>query len=189
MSESNDLSDPTARAIERFAFAGLVPLWIAAGACDYVLHRRSQIERTSGVVESRLHAIGIALTAPPVLAALTLEIDAGVIAIMGTGALTHVVMTAWDVAYADSRRRIAPLEQHVHAVLASVPPIAFALVTIAHRDRIRAIGSHSSFALRRKRRPIPARALLATVTAFTLFVALPFGEELLRCVRYARKRR
>ena len=33
----------------------LYPLWLAAGAADYLCHRRTHIERTSGAVESWLH--------------------------------------------------------------------------------------------------------------------------------------
>ena len=184
--------DATSCAAERYTLAVVLPLWMTAAAVDYVLHRRSRIERTSGTSEARLHATGIALCAVPVLAGLFLEIDAGVLGAMGIGFVVHAGMTVWDIAYADDRRRIVPLEQHVHAMLELLPFTALSLVALAHRDQALALigrgNAHARFALRRKRAPIPARPLAATIAVFTAFVALPYAEELLRCVRYERER-
>jgi hypothetical protein len=184
--------DRTALAAERYALAVVLPLWMGAGSLDWFLHRRSRIESTSGSYESKLHALGIALTAAPVLAGLLLEIDAGVLAIMAVGYVTHFGMTVWDVAYADGRREIVPLEQHVHAALEILPFTAVSLLALAHRAQAAALlgrgAERARFALRRKRKPIPARILAATMATFAATVALPYVEELLRCVRYERKR-
>ncbi len=192
MVADSKLPDPTARAAERLAFSVVLPLWMAAGSFDYVLHRRSLIERTSGTRESRLHAAGIALSAFPVLAGLLLEIDAGVLAVMAAGYVAHAGMSVLDIAYADNRRRIVPLEQHVHAMLELLPFTALSLVIVAHHDQALALvrrgRARARFALRRKRRPIPARALTVTIVACVAFVALPYAEELLRCMRYERAR-
>jgi len=183
-----DRLDPTARVLERVAIAIVLPMWSAAGSLDYVLHRRSHIERTSGSYESRLHACGIAAAAVPVLTGLFLEIDAGVVAIMTAGFVGHVAMTVWDVSYADERRRIVPLEQHVHGLLELLPLTALSLVTIAHREQTLALvrlgDASPRFRLRLKRRPIPSSPLIALILTFTVTVALPYAEELIRCHRY-----
>jgi len=185
------IPDPTGIAAERYALAVVLPLWMAAGSSDWLLHRRSRIEATSGSRESRLHVFGIVMTAPPVLAGLLLEIDAGVLAIMAAGYVAHIGMTIWDVAYADEKRRIIPTEQHVHALLELLPFAALSLVGLAHRDQVLALVGRGPerprFALRRKRSPVPRRALVATMAAFTLTVALPYAEELTRCIRYERR--
>ena len=184
--------DATARAAERFAFAVVLPLWMAAGSFDYVLHRRSHIESTSGSYESRLHVVGISLTALPVLSGLLLEIDAGVLAVMAAGYVSHLGMTIWDVSYADGLREIVPTEQHVHALLELLPFTALSLVTLAHLDQARALVRSGTatprFAPRLKRTPIPLRYLAATMGAFALTVAVPYVEELLRCMRFERVR-
>ncbi len=184
--------DATARAAERFAFAAVLPLWMAAGSYDYVLHRRSHIESTSGTYESRLHVAGIALTALPVLSGLLLEIDAGVLALMAAGYVGHFGMTIWDVAYADGRREIVPAEQHVHALLELLPFTALTLVALAHLDQSRALVRvgpvRPRFAWRLKRRPIPLPFLGSMMGAFALTVAVPYAEELLRCMRVERVR-
>jgi hypothetical protein len=179
------------RAAHRYVMTVVLPLWMAAGSVDYVLHRRAHIERNAGVPESTMHAVGIALSAVPVLAGLLLEPDAGVLALMCAGYAAHAGMTVWDVAYASTRRPIEPAEQHVHALLELMPFTALSFVLVAHRKQALALVGRGDakprFALRPKREPIPPRALLATVAAFTAFVALPYAEELLRCRRWARE--
>jgi hypothetical protein len=184
--------DATARLAERYILAVILPAWMAAAGVDYVLHRRSQIESTSGSYESRLHVVGISLSALPVLAGLLCEIEAGALAVMGGGFVVHAAMTVWDIGYADGRRRIVPLEQHVHALLEMLPFMALSLAAIAHRGQAAALfgagNEKPRFALRGKRKPIPLRLLAATIAGFTVIVALPFAEEYARCVRYERKR-
>ena len=164
--------------------------WIASGSIDYVLHRRAKIERNAGSFESKLHAAGIALSALPVLGGLVLEIDAGVMLAMVAGYLAHLGMTVWDVAYADSKRTIAPAEQHVHGMLEILPFTALSLVLCAHPAQAAALVGRGTerpdFSLRFKRVPIRKRTVGAIVAAFGAFVALPYAEELQRCLRYER---
>ena len=169
-----------------------MPLWIASGALDHWLHRRSRIEATSGVPESAMHLGGIALTALPVLAALRLEIDAGVLCVLGAGYVAHAGMTVWDVAYASPRREVVPLEQHVHAMLELLPFTALSLLAVAHHDQALALVGRGTqrprFAFRPKREPVDERAAGALVAAFASLVAVPYVEELVRCVRYRARR-
>ena len=60
----------------------VLPLWLAAGFADYLCHRASHIEKTSGWKESLLHLAQFGEMAVPVLAAVFLEINSGVILIM-----------------------------------------------------------------------------------------------------------
>ena len=183
-------AERTARA---YVMSVVLPLWIAAGAADYVLHRRARIERSAGVYESRLHVLGIGLSALPVLGGLLLEIDAGVILAMSAGYAAHLGMTIWDVAYASGRRPIEPLEQHVHGLLEVIPFTALSLVICSYPDQARALigrgPARADFRLRPKRVPLSRRSVGATIAAFGALVALPFTEELLRCVRYERRSR
>ncbi len=65
-------------------------------------------------------------------------------------------MTVLDIAYANKRRHIVPLEQRVHAMLELLPFNALSLVTVANRNQALALGrrggARACFALRRKRR-------------------------------------
>jgi hypothetical protein len=52
-----------------------LPLWLAAGFADYLCHRATSIETTSGWKESLLHLLQFGEMAIPVLAAIFLEIN------------------------------------------------------------------------------------------------------------------
>jgi hypothetical protein len=60
----------------------VVPVWLVAGFADYLCHRASRIECTGGPKESLLHVAQLAEAGLPLLAALLLEINAGVILVM-----------------------------------------------------------------------------------------------------------
>ena len=56
---------------------GALPAWLLAGFADWLCHRRSKIEITSGSRESAMHLLLHLEIAAPLLAALWLEINAG----------------------------------------------------------------------------------------------------------------
>lgn len=178
---------------ERFCFAVLLPLWMVVASGDYLLHRRSRIETTSGVVEARLHCAGIALMLPPVLAGILCEVDAGVLALMAASLIVHRFMVAWDVRYAKGRRRIVPLEQGVHELLEALPLSIISLVGVAHRRQALAMvgcgEEYPRWRVRLKRKPIALRLIALYGAAFAAMVVLPYAEELRRCHRAERDRR
>jgi hypothetical protein len=182
-------TDSEERAIASYVMAVIMPLWIASGSIDYVLHKRSRIEATSGTYESVLHAAGISMSAIPVLGGLFLEVDAGVLLAMIAGYVAHAGMTIWDVAYASEKRDVVPTEQHVHGMLELLPFAALSFMLVAYRRQALALvgrGERPRFAFRRKRSALPAAPVAATIAAFTACVALPYVEELVRCLRYER---
>jgi hypothetical protein len=191
--KNDERPEESERAIGRYVMTVVMPLWIASGGIDYWLHRRSRIESTSGTYESVLHASGISMSALPVLAGLFLEVNAGVLLAMIVGYAAHAGMTIWDVEYASSKRDVVPLEQHVHGMLEFLPFTALSFMLVAHREQALALVGRGEerprFAFRRKRAPLPNRAVAATIGAFTAFVAIPYVEELVRCVRHARASR
>ena len=109
----------------------VLPLWLAAGFADYICHRASHIERTSGWKESVLHLVQFGEMAVPVLAALFLEINSGVILIMMAFLILHQATAIWDVQYASETREVSPTEQHVHSVLEMLPFTGLLLVIAA----------------------------------------------------------
>jgi hypothetical protein len=54
----------------------LFPIWMTAGFTDWLFHRRTRIEATSGVRESVLHAVMVAEMGIAVLIVLFLQINA-----------------------------------------------------------------------------------------------------------------
>jgi len=99
----------------------VLPVWLAAGFADYLCHRASHIERTSGWKESLLHLLQFAEMALPILAAMLFEITSGVILLMIVCLVLHQATAMWDVSYAVQTREVKPIEQHVHSVLEMMP--------------------------------------------------------------------
>src|SRR5688572_8045534 len=55
-------------AMRRYTTYFLLPLWIVPGLLDYVWHRRTKIESTSGLPESVSHSLMLAEVGVPLLA-------------------------------------------------------------------------------------------------------------------------
>ena len=114
------LLDP-ASLIRQYLLFFILPLWIAAGLTDYVLHRRTHIEDTSGTKESLLHALQLGEAGIPVLMGLLLDINALVLLMMLVALLVHEATALWDVHIAIHRRYVGVFEQHVHSFLELLP--------------------------------------------------------------------
>ncbi len=176
------------KAAGRLLLGGVMPLWLGAGLADWYLHRRTRIEQTAGPRESLLHHLMFAETGVPVLLGLFCEVNAGVLATAYAAAGVHWATAYWDQVYAQDRRRVSPLEQHVHSALEMSPVTAAFLLTALHWDQALALVGRDQhrprFALRAKRRdPLSASARVGLLTAVALFGVLPYLEELWRCWR------
>ena len=170
----------------------ILPLWIAAGISDYLLHRRTQIEYTSGTKESLLHLLQLSEAGLPVLLGLLLDINALVILVMLVGLVAHEATAMWDLKYAVTRRYVGPLEQHVHSFLELLPVMGVSFVTILYWDQFLALfglgQGAAQFEFRLKDPPLPLGYLLALFSAIVLCIVLPFAEELRRCLTISRRR-
>jgi hypothetical protein len=111
---------------------GLLPLWLAAGGADWLCHRRTHIERTSGPGESLFHVALFLQIAVPALLALWLEITAAMLVLMLAGVLAHMLTSWWDTRFAQPRRLLAPIEQQVHSWLEMLPVFALVIVVLLH---------------------------------------------------------
>jgi hypothetical protein len=67
----------------------LRPFWFVPGVLDWWLHKKIRIEQTSGTRESLIHAAMVGEIGLPSAAALVLGPNAGLLALMGTAAVTH----------------------------------------------------------------------------------------------------
>jgi hypothetical protein len=170
----------------------VLPLWVLVAAADYLCHRASAIERTSGLRETALHFLLLGEAGVAVLAGLFLEINALVLLFMLLALVVHELTAYWDVAYAATRREITPLEQRVHDYLGTIPFMAFSFVLVLHWDAAMlafvtpADAANWSIAL--KQTPLPAGYVASLLAAILLFDLLPYLEELLRDLRWKTKR-
>ena len=168
----------------------VLPLWLAAGFADYLCHRATSIETTSGYKESLLHLLQFAEMAVPTLAAIFLEINALIILVMLISLVLHQLTAMWDVRYAYHRREVTPTEQHVHSVLEMLPLAALLIVVLLHWPQFLALfgtGSESAdFAIRLKAEPLPWLYVTVMLTLVLVFEVLPYLEEFARGLRSRR---
>ncbi|MFZ3238131.1 MAG: hypothetical protein WA417_10825 [Stellaceae bacterium] len=171
----------------QFLLYYIVPLWLAAGVSDWVCHRVTKIEKTTGAKESLLHLLMLAEVSVPVVAALFLEITTPVAALMILIFLLHEATALWDVSYAVTRREVTPIEQHVHSFLEMVPLMAISFVAVLHWPQFSALLGQGEeppdLSIRAKDRPLPPRYVAAALGATIIFELLPYLEELSRTLR------
>jgi len=179
----------TAEIVRNLLMYFILPLWLTAGFADYLCHRAAHIERTSGWKESCLHLLQFAEMALPVLAALFLEINAGILLLMIVAFILHEATAIWDVSYASATRHVAPVEQHVHSVLEMLPLMGLIMIAVLHWGQLLAlfgIGGTPRFEIVLKTDPLPVGYIASMLLLTALLEVLPYLEELLRGVRFAR---
>jgi hypothetical protein len=159
-----------------------LPLWLLAGLGDWLCHRRSQIQHTTGARESALHLLLYLLIALPIVLALFLAIDAMLLVFMAACVLAHMAVSLWDTSFAQPRRYISPLEQQIHSYLEMLPLFALALTVVLHWDTV----LHPAWRWSIRLQPLPKAWTLGVLLAL-LAGQLMIFEELVRCLRAARR--
>lgn len=177
------LNDPVVLILMYF----ILPLWLAAGFADWLCHRASHIESTSGAKESIFHLIMLAEMGLPLLAAIFLQVNAGIIAFMIVAFFLHEITALWDVSYAITVRRISPIEQHVHSFQEMIPLMAILLLISRHWEQFQALfgfGPETArFDLTWKEEQLPVTYVLSIMAIGLLFEIIPFVEEFFRGLR------
>ena len=170
-----------------FVWYGLFPVWLFAGLGDYLCHRASRIELTSGFRESAIHLLQAIEIGIPLLAALLFEINSLVLLVMIVAVLIHDATALWDVTYTEPRRRVLPFEQHIHSYLEILPMIAVSVAALLHHEAFLAIfgagATDADFALRWKRDPASIAQIASVLGLLFAVQGLPLAEELLRTWR------
>jgi hypothetical protein len=162
---------------------GLYPVWLLAGAGDYLCHRQTDIEHTSGTKESWLHLLQFVSLLLAFAAAALMNLNAVVFGVMIALVISHSVLAHIDVSYTDGRRHISPVEQLVHGFMDVLPLVAVALVGVLHWSEITAPLNSPIFSPR----PLElGRALL--VGSFAVLSGVPILEELARTYRHRGER-
>lgn len=170
--------DPTVSILMYF----VLPLWLLAGLADWLCHRASNIATTTGAKESLIHLLMFFELGLPLLAALFLDINAGIILLMIVSFLVHEATAIWDVRYATTARTVTPTEQHVHSFLEMLPLTALVCVVSLHWHQFLALfgaGSQPArFDLTWKRSALPVAYIAAVLLAVLCFEFLPYLQEL-----------
>ena len=175
------------QATRRYLMYVIMPVWSVVGFLDWLWHRQTKIETTSGVKESIMHLLMMAEAGTPILTGLFLEMNAGALALMGAGWLVHDLTVAWDVSYTISRRKIYPREQHTHSYMQTIPFDVIATLACLHPEQALALlglgPEKADLRLRFRRPPVPLKDFAAIIAGMGLVSFLPHVEELWRCYR------
>jgi hypothetical protein len=171
----------------RFMNFVLLPVWMLPGFGDYLCHRASNIERTSGTHESLTHMLMISSTGLGIAAALFFEVNETVLGIMTASAIAHEAVVLWDIGYATSLRPPSPTEMHMHSFLEVLPFTGLAFMVCLNPDDLAILLGRGTrprrFGLKRKRHPAAPLYGAAVTALASLMLFLPYTEELLRCYR------
>jgi hypothetical protein len=182
----------TESATLRYLLYGLLPAWFVPALADWWQHRRTHIEHTTGTRESLLHALMMVEVGVPITLALLCEVNPLLLTIMLAALAAHEGTGLWDAKVAaDSSREVTVLEQHIHSYLVSLPFMSSAALVCLHWDQVQALLSGTSrpdaWRLRLKRHRLSGAYLAAIGVEIIGLIAVPYGEELLRCVRASRQ--
>lgn len=169
--------------LENLFLWGIYPLWLLAGAGDYLCHRRTDIEHSSGSGESWFHLLQFLALLVALAAAVLLEMNGLVFGVMVLMVLTHSVLAHMDVSYTDGRRYISPLEQHVHGFMDVLPLVTVAVFGVLHWDAISAGLSSPILSVA----PITSAGVLL-LASFAVLTGVPILEELVRTRRHRAER-
>lgn len=172
----------------RYLMYVLLPAWFVPGAADYLMHRRTRIEQTSGAGESLIHSLMMGEIAVPVTLVLLCEVNPALLALASTAGLAHEATAIWDVrAAVGGGREVRPAEQHIHSFLESLPFMAISGLLCLHWDEadraFRGRAGRQAWRLRLRRRRLPGRYLAAVMAGVTVLIAAPYAEEVWRCLR------
>ncbi|SHL56164.1 hypothetical protein SAMN05216428_103226 [Nitrosospira sp. Nsp11] len=177
------LNDPSVLILMYF----ILPVWLLAGCADWLCHRASHIETTTGAKESMLHLLMFAEIGVPLLAAIFLQINAGIIALMIAAFFVHEATALWDVSYAVTARNVTPIEQHIHSFLEMIPLMAILFIVSLHWGQFQALfgfGSETArFDLNWKEEPLPATYVISIMAVILTFELIPYIEEFFRGLR------
>ncbi len=168
----------------------VLPFWILLGFVDYLCHRRTRIEKTSGLTEALIHWMLLSLIGGPMMLGLFFDINALVILTMIVAFFLHEAVAIWDVSYAITRREIITVERHLHSYLGVLPFMITSMIICLHWDQFLVLvglaEQAQSFTLRLKSPPLPLNYIAGIFGAVFGLMVVPYAEELWRCWRAAR---
>jgi hypothetical protein len=164
----------------------VLPMWIFMRLADYFCHRASDIEHTSGTLESTMHLAQFGLVGVPLLAGLLLRVDTGVLILAAVFAILHHIVAFVDVRYANKTRVVYPIEQMIHSFLEILPLTALILLGCLNFDQLEALTgvgiAAADFGLHLRKPALPIW-YVATVLSAAFGIGLgPFLEEFIRCL-------
>ncbi|HEY4115662.1 MAG TPA: hypothetical protein VGM17_16520 [Rhizomicrobium sp.] len=168
-----------------------LPVWIGTGFADYIAHRITHIERTSGVGESLIHHVMMAEVGLPIIASAFFRIDAAMVVLFIVCFAAHEITGNLDIRYAESHgRHVGPTEDQLHSFLEIIPLTAALLILLPHFGQVLALfglgPEHADFSVALKQPPAMWK-IVFTAAMLVIFIIGPYTEETIRTWRYQRR--
>ena len=183
----------TTQLLINFLLFVLLPIWGIAGFADWLCHRATKIESTSGLKETAMHSLMGVQIGIPILLCLLFKINVLILLICLLAWVLHEIIAHMDVHYASPRRNISIWEMHAHNYLATLPmymtitifiinwPIFLKLVSLDWQGQLTFESIDS---------PHGGSSYLPIYLSFmTLFCVFPYMEENIRCLIHYYKQR
>jgi len=170
----------------------MLPIWSIAAFIDWMCHRATKIEETSGLRESMIHFIMGVQIGAPILLCMFFEVNISIMLLCLFVLVTHEIVAHQDIVWASSRRHISHWETHAHTYLASLPLYLFALVVVRKWDvflDMITLNWAGGMGLVWRSEPLSGNSYYLPVflVASFCFGLCPYIEEMYRCWRYQQR--
>ncbi|MFL0795999.1 MAG: diguanylate cyclase [Cellvibrionaceae bacterium] len=170
-----------------------LPLWGLAGFVDWLCHRATNIETTSGLFESFLHSLMGIQVAIPIVLCLLFQVNVLILLICILVWISHEVVAHMDVRYASPKRHISIWEMHAHSYLASLPLYMLLMIFVINWgvvEKLFRLEWAGQFALEKVQHSHGFDGYLFYYLVFMLVLCVfPYAEENLRCLKVYFKER
>lgn len=164
-----------------------LPLWSVAGFVDWICHRRTKIEHTSGLFESVMHSIMGIQIGIPIFLCLFFLVNESILLLCILAWVLHEVVAHADVLYASPKREIRLCEVHAHNYLATLPLFMLVMIAVLNWEAFYNLVSFNwqgPFEFTLRETPVGFDGYMQYYIAFMFALGVvPYFEENLRCLR------
>jgi hypothetical protein len=165
----------------------ILPLWGVTGFVDWVCHRATDIENTSGLKEALIHVLMGVQVAIPIAVGILFEMNVLVFLMCLAALVAHEVVAHFDVKTTMHERVISIWEVHAHNYLSTIPFYLIALIGVRNPDTVIKTFTFDwagEMVLLLRSEPVGGGAYLPWYVCFMgVICLLPYTEEVFRCWR------
>lgn len=165
----------------------LLPIWGLAGFADWLCHRATRIETTSGLKESLIHSLMGIQIGIPILLCLLFQVNVLILLICFSTWLSHELVAHWDVHYASPLRKISIWEMHAHNYLSVLPFFMLLIIIVINWPvflQLLQLNWHGQLKFVPVDVPHGGNWYLPLYLSFmTIICVFPYAEENFRCLR------
>lgn len=169
----------------------ILPAWVFCGFFDYLCHKHTKIETTTGLRETILHALMGIQIGLPIYLGLFLEVDVLLLLIMLGVLIFHEYVAHHDVKTTYHKREITVWEIHAHSFLEVIPFVIFGLLSLLKWPafiNLITFQWQGHLSLRPKTDPIDSNFIVGYMLFMLVVGIAPYVEEFHRCWRFRKRR-